>query len=98
MPKYKYIFFDNDGILVNTEMFYFEANRQILKEKTGYNLTVETYQEINLKQGKSILALAGKEEELRSERNKIYEELIKKNKNNLLLPGVKEILQYCKKK
>ena len=31
----KAIFWDNDGILVDTEKYYFEANRQILK-KAGY--------------------------------------------------------------
>ena len=47
MSNYKAILWDNDGVLVDTERFYFEANRQKLKE-LGVELTLEMYQQFFL--------------------------------------------------
>ena len=41
----KYILFDNDGVLVDTEIWYFEANKKALKE-LGLTLYMDIYQEI----------------------------------------------------
>ncbi|MCV6608264.1 MAG: HAD family phosphatase [Campylobacterales bacterium] len=38
----KYILFDNDGVLVETEMWYYEANVKTLKD-LGYDLPFDTY-------------------------------------------------------
>ena len=41
----KYILFDNDGILVETEKWYFEANRKALS-LLGLNLEIDFYHNI----------------------------------------------------
>lgn len=46
----KYILFDNDGVLVETEKWYFEANVKALKE-LGVELTFERYMQIMQKGG-----------------------------------------------
>ena len=47
----KAVFWDNDGILVDTEKYYFEATSQILK-KAGFELTKELYIDLFLIQAK----------------------------------------------
>ncbi len=47
----KYILFDNDGVLVETEHLYFEANIKALKEFFNLNLDFETYMEIMARGG-----------------------------------------------
>jgi HAD superfamily hydrolase (TIGR01509 family) len=51
------VLFDNDGVLVDTESVYFEAGRATLAE-SGIELTLDTYQEISLRQGRSVMDLA----------------------------------------
>ena len=41
----KYILFDNDGVLVETENWYFEANKKALKE-LGLTLEFNRYQKL----------------------------------------------------
>jgi HAD superfamily hydrolase (TIGR01509 family) len=73
------IFWDNDGVLVDTEELYFEATRAVL-EQAGYALTVAEYKEIGLGQGRSVFeavraALGDAEvERLRGIRNVRYAE------------------------
>ncbi|NMB83187.1 MAG: HAD family phosphatase [Ignavibacteria bacterium] len=78
----KSIFWDNDGILVDTEKLYFKASK-LTFAKIGIDLTSEMYVEYFLKQSHGTWHLA-KElgysdetiSELRSERNKLYAELL----------------------
>ncbi len=79
---YKAIFWDNDGVLVNTEPLYFEATQKVLAE-IGINLTMEFYKHDHLKYNKSSFDFArekGYNEEqvadLRKKRNAIYIEMI----------------------
>jgi HAD superfamily hydrolase (TIGR01509 family) len=51
------VLFDNDGVLVDTEKLYFEAGRVTLAD-VGIELTLDTYQEISLRQGRSVMDLA----------------------------------------
>jgi HAD superfamily hydrolase (TIGR01509 family) len=51
------VLFDNDGVLVDTETLYFEAGRATLTE-CDIELTLETYQEVSLRQGRSVMDLA----------------------------------------
>jgi HAD superfamily hydrolase (TIGR01509 family) len=44
----KTVFLDNDGVLVDTEKYYFEASRHIA-EQYGFELTREKYQELFLR-------------------------------------------------
>ncbi len=47
------IFFDNDGVLVDTEHLYFDANREIFTE-VGHELTREVFIDLSLRQGRSV--------------------------------------------
>ena len=79
----KAIFWDNDGVLVDTEKLYYRANKAIFSN-IGIILTEEMYIEnfLNRSHGTWHLALGKglKDDEinqLRKERNKLYAELIK---------------------
>ncbi len=80
--KYKYIFWDNDGVLVDTEQYYFQASREAL-ERIDISLTDEQFIATSLSEGRSIFDLAaesGREktdiEKLRLWRNNRYNELL----------------------
>ena len=73
------VFFDNDGVLVDTEHLYFAANQQIFVE-IGHELTREVFIDLSLRQGRSVFdalrphgfdddAIAG----LRSRRDEVYQ-------------------------
>jgi len=97
MEQIKAILWDNDGILVDTEPLYFEANRSVLTE-LGITLTREEYQETSLRVGGSVLELArgngrgnAEIEELRAQRNARYTDLIDERAG--LFPGVRQTLE-----
>jgi HAD superfamily hydrolase (TIGR01509 family) len=94
--RYQYIFWDNDGVLVDTEKLYYQANRETLA-MLGINLTDELFTDISLNQGLSVLDLArqghitqAEFDRLRSLRNDRYSELLMTH--DLVLPGVREVL------
>ena len=97
----KFILFDNDGVLVETEPLYFEANVKALKE-LGIEVTFDRYMKIMAKGGTAWeLALeAGISQELidtkRFQRDIYYQEFIKTR--NIEIPNVKEILKELSKK
>jgi len=98
----KAILWDNDGLLVDTERVYFEANRQVLLQ-AGVKLTKELFADVSLRQGLSLLDLArqsgwkGKQlAALRQERDSYYLELLRKGVR--ILPGVEAILQVLRGK
>ena len=97
--KKSLLLFDNDGVLVDTEQWFFQANREIL-ESIGIPLTEDIYQEIMVK-GKSALNLAKVKnysdeeiEKLRLQRDKIYHHYLKIK--DLKIPGVLETLERLK--
>lgn len=45
----KYILFDNDGVLIETEMWYFQASKRALKEFFDLELTFDRYMDIMAK-------------------------------------------------
>ncbi len=70
------IFWDNDGVLMETEHLYYRANAEALAQ-AGVELTLETFREISLRRGESVLQLAPVDErELRSFRDERYRELL----------------------
>ncbi|MGW8312453.1 MAG: HAD family hydrolase [Desulfuromonadales bacterium] len=80
--KFRYILWDNDGVLVDTERYYFQASREAL-ENIGICLTRQDFARISLTEGRSIFDLAkshnlpGQEiEDLRRWRNARYAELL----------------------
>jgi len=93
----KAIFWDNDGILVDTEALYYQANRDILST-IDIRLTPEQYRSISLDQGQSVLNLArykGYSDDqitaLRQTRDTCYIQLLKQGVR--IYPGVEETLR-----
>ena len=93
----KAIFWDNDGILVDTEKLYFEAN-QITFRKIGIELTRELFIENFLIKAKGTWHLAREkgisENEIikfRAERNDLYTNLIKNEAE--VIKGVEDVLK-----
>jgi len=97
----KYILFDNDGVLVETEIWYFRANVKVLKE-LGVTLHEDVYLNL-MAQGKTSWEIAranGISEETiiktRFKRDEYYQEYLKKE--NIEIHGVEEILQELQQK
>jgi HAD superfamily hydrolase (TIGR01509 family) len=90
------IFWDNDGILMETEHLYYKANAEALA-RVGVSLSMEEFCDISLRKGESVLALArtngqcsidaGK---LRRYRDDLYLQLL--GSEATVIPGVKETL------
>jgi HAD superfamily hydrolase (TIGR01509 family) len=92
----KAIFWDNDGVLVDTERLYFDATRQVLAS-VGVTLTKELYTELILVQARGAWYLAeakgvslARIEQLRNERNALYSELVRQD--HPVIDGVPEVL------
>lgn len=97
---FKAIFWDNDGLLVDTEMLYFQASQEILAT-AGIELTKDWYTKKQLQQGMSTFDLVREKEisepevqELRQKRNKRYEELLLTEVP--IIDGVIEVLEKLK--
>jgi len=92
----KFILFDNDGVLVETEPLYFEANVKALKE-LGITLTFERYMKIMARGGTAweVATEAGISKEVidkkRFQRDIYYQEFIKTR--DISIANVKEILE-----
>jgi beta-phosphoglucomutase-like phosphatase (HAD superfamily) len=78
MKMFDGIFWDNDGVLMETEHLYYQANAEALAQ-VGVELTLEDFCRISLRRGESVLDLAAGEgqsgsdaAELRQVRNDIY--------------------------
>jgi len=76
------IFWDNDGVLVDTEHLYYEASRDALRQ-VGIELSLEQFAHLTLDLGKSPLILAAQQgtsdadiETLRQHKNRRYAELL----------------------
>ena len=92
MP-FKFIFWDNDGVLVDTEGLYYQASRETLA-RIGFDLSAEQFAAISLATGRSVFELATSDpelmDELRRQRNGRYAELL--SGEALVLPGVRQTL------
>lgn len=93
----KTLFLDNDGVLVDTEKYYFEANRDICN-KYGHVLDREEYGELFLKTNKGVRSIfeplgfsEEKIEVLRGERDRLYASFLRTRE--IGLPGVGEGLR-----
>jgi HAD superfamily hydrolase (TIGR01509 family) len=92
----KALFWDNDGVLVDTEHLYFEATRAVLRQ-VGVELDEPTYVELLLRQSRGAWHLAEERgvasaaiARLREERDALYERLIAEEPR--LIPGVEAAL------
>ncbi len=97
----KYILFDNDGVLVETEKWYFTANVEILKTM-GITLDEERYRDIMVN-GQSAFLLAEEQgfdsysvEKARDQRNELYQHYL--HTEDIAIEGVKEVLGALREK
>ena len=97
----KYILFDNDGVLVHTEPFYYKANLIALEEFFNVSLTFEEYMKI-MANGTTVWQKALEKgfklndiETARTKRNEYYQNFLKTE--NILIDGVKEVLHELSK-
>ncbi len=87
------IFWDNDGVLMETEHLYYRANAEALAQ-AGVELTLEVFCRISLRQGESVLALAANDcdlLELRRVRDDFYFRLL--GEESRVYPGVQDTLE-----
>lgn len=94
----KAIFWDNDGVLVDTEHLYFRATQRILEEHAGIALSRADFIRISLQQGRSAFTLAteqgfdaGQCERMRQERNALYAQMLADEAE--AIDGVEDTLQ-----
>jgi HAD superfamily hydrolase (TIGR01509 family) len=90
----KAIFWDNDGVLVDTEGLFFRANQETLAG-VGIFLQWEQFEDISLTRGGSVLQLAEKPgtdafNKLRRERDNRYADLLVRKP--LVIDGVRDVL------
>jgi len=98
----KAIFFDNDGVLVDTEKYFFISTQQIMA-KIGIDLTEEEFIELTLIDNQGAWKYAREKNiteveinKLRIERNEIYSHYLSTEK--LIIPGVEEAVCKLSKK
>jgi HAD superfamily hydrolase (TIGR01509 family) len=96
VPELEAIFWDNDGVLVDTEHLYFEATRRVLAS-AGVCLTREQYIELFLQQGRGAWHLAEEAgvdphevDRLRIERDVVYGRLLSEGSH--VIDGVEQVL------
>jgi HAD superfamily hydrolase (TIGR01509 family) len=96
-PAIRWIFWDNDGVLVDTERLYYRATREVLAT-VGVELTEEMFVELFLIQARGAWHIAAERgvtpeeiEQLRERRARLYSELL--GGGRVLLPGVPETLE-----
>lgn len=89
------ILFDNDGVLVDTEHWYYTASAEVLATE-GFILTPERYREIMIA-GHSAFAIAEEEgvpititDQWRARRNELYQHYLRTE--DISIPGVREVL------
>ncbi|MDF1881668.1 HAD family phosphatase [Sulfurimonas sp. MAG313] len=97
----KYILFDNDGVLVETEKWYFQANYDALKDM-GIELSQERYLNIMI-EGKSAFILAEEKgfdslsiEKSKDKRNELYQDYIRTQ--DIEIKGVKDLISKLSKR
>lgn len=90
------VFWDNDGVLVDTEVLYFQATRELLA-LTGVTLTEALFARISLLEGRSAFVLAAERgvppaeiDRLHEARNRRYTELLQGGVR--IMAGVQEAL------
>ena len=90
---FDFIFWDNDGVLVDTEGLYYQASREVL-EQIGFDLSAAQFAAVSLATGRSVFELATADpalmDDLRHRRNRRYAELL--GGADLVLPGVRETI------
>jgi HAD superfamily hydrolase (TIGR01509 family) len=98
----KYILFDNDGVLVETEKWYYEASKKSLKEFFDINLQFDDYMDI-MAQGTTVWESAlqkgfsqNKIDRARDKRNEYYQHYLRIE--DIAICDVQDILQQLSEK
>lgn len=96
----EYLLFDNDGVLVNTEQYYFSSSREVLAT-VGCDLTRELFIELSLTRGVGVwegFPHLEKElvSELRDNRDRLYNEMLQGEP--IAIDGVEEVLEALHKR
>ncbi len=97
----KYILFDNDGVLVETEAWYYQANYDILKT-LDIHLAFEEYQKIMIRGGTAWeLAFnqgysAKEVDKFKEQRDEVYQHYLKTK--DITITGITETLEELSKK
>lgn len=93
----KAIFWDNDGVLVDTESLYFSATQQVLAT-VGVTLSKDQFIELFLVQGKGAWHLAiengtspNRVADLRSQRDALYAKMLSHDCN--IIDGTRDVLE-----
>ena len=91
----KYILFDNDGVLVETEQWYYEASKKALKEFFDYDIEFEHYMQI-MTQGKGVWVAVPHASQndinfARNQRDVYYQQFLQTQQ--IQIEGVTQILQ-----
>lgn len=91
----KFLLFDNDGILVNTERYYFQSSREILAS-VGCDLTKELFIELSLTRGVGVWdgfpeLEEGQVNTLREKRDILYNEMLQHEP--IAIDGVEGVLK-----
>ena len=100
--KNEYILFDNDGVLVDTEKYYFKASKEVLAT-VGLNLSIEKFCEISLIKGVGVWEAFPDElsdtelvDRLRTKRDRIYNNYLKSE--YIAIDGVEDVLRELSSK
>jgi HAD superfamily hydrolase (TIGR01509 family) len=100
MATIRAVFWDNDGVLVDTEKFYFQATRELLLT-VGVQLTESLFRGISLVEGRSAFDLARERgvspdeiDRLQEARNRRYTELVSEGVR--IIDGVEDALGELK--
>ena len=98
----KFLLFDNDGVLVDTEQFYFKANETILKKELGLTLSLDEYLTI-MARGGTAWEIAQKQgvpkhviDQCRLKRDALYQHYL--THEDIEIPHVKNVLKELAKK
>ncbi|RXK00322.1 HAD family hydrolase [Arcobacter sp. CECT 8986] len=97
----KYILFDNDGVLVETELWYYQANKDILKT-INIDLEFDVYQKIMIRGGTAWELALNKGysieevDKLREKRDELYQHFLQTK--DIEINGVKNTLKELSKK
>ena len=90
------IFWDNDGVLVNTEELYYRATRDVLRQ-IGMEFTVDQYRQVFLKDNCGPWSMVREKgfddaaiEQMRAARNNLYANYLQTD--DIVIPGVEQVL------
>ena len=96
----KYILFDNDGVLVETEAWYYEASKRALKEFFDVDVSFDEYMDMmTAGNGVWVCVQNATESEItiaRNQRDLYYQEYLRSE--NLAIENVHEILKELQKR